>query len=408
MKNLLLLSVVLLSFNSFSQSKWENGKIQFENGTSLECLIKNENWSDNPKSIVYQKQGETESIAELRDLKAFEIFNDSKYIKATVDIENSPSKINDLTYTRKANFDNKVVLLKLLVDGKADLLEYENNGKIQYLYRVDENNIKPLIYKIYRNQDNLVLKNKDFIYQLNTDVSCGEEKLAMNSIDYNQKDLLNYFNQYNSCTNSQSISYIKNNKAKLEINFLASMVFMNSRLNSGTDYDNTNLTSNEISFRAGVQAELYLPVKRKNISLFSELSYITYSPEFQEFVEPNFIWTSSFKINKIDVMFGGKYYFYVNDHSKIYAEAMYNFFSINTGKNEVISVLTTEESSEIIRTNQAKIKNLGYLGFGLGFKYKERYRLGARINTMQNTTKSSGIYNNQNYEFNIVAGYTLF
>ena len=408
MKNRLLFTFLLVSLNLFSQNTWENGKIEFEDGTTLECQIKNENWFDNPESIKYKNQNGVESTADLNSLKSFEILNTMKYIKASVDVETSSSKLSELTTTREAFFEKKVVLLKKLIDGKADLFVYENNGRIRYFYRVDENTIKPLIFKSYLHNNNHVMTNKDFVYQLNTEVSCGDSKLAVDKIKYHEKDLVRYFEKYNRCSNSTTSKYTQSKKSEFNINLLAGLSLIKSKFESEPDYYINNSNSNVTTFRVGSQFEYILPFRRKNFSVFAEASYLSFDTSYLENAEPNFTSNTSLEINKIDILLGAKYYFFLNEKSSIYLEGYCNAKSVDTGKNELTSVLNIEGDPDPLRTLVVGLRNVGYLGFGAGFKYNKKFSLGLRINAPQNTISYSNTFDQKNLETNIIAAYTIF
>lgn len=408
MKNLILTLLFLASLNVCSQNKWENGKIEFEDGAILECQIKNENWSDNPESIKYINQNGIESTAGLTALKSFEILNTIKYIKAAVDVETSSQNLNELTATREAFFENKITLLKVLIDGKADLFVYENKGRTRYFYRVDENTIKPLIFKSYLHNNTHIMTNKDFVYQLNTEVSCGDSKLAVNKINYREKDLIKYFEKYNECSNSTITKYTPNNKAELNINLFAGLSLIKSKFESEPDYYINNSNSNVTTFRFGSQFELMLPVRKRNLSVFAELSYLSLSTSYVEYAQPNFTSNTSLKINKIDFLLGSKYYFFLNEKSSIYFEGYYSIASVNAGENELVSILNVEGDPEPLRTLIIEAKNVGYLGFGAGFKYNKKISLGLRINTAQNSIEYNKNFDQKNSEINLIAAYTIF
>lgn len=408
MKNIIHFALFLASMALSSQNKWENGKIEFENGTTIECQIKNEKWTDNPNTIKYKNENGIESTADLNDLKTFEIFNTLKYIKASVEIETSSAKVNELTSTREAFFEKKVVLLKVLMDGKADLLVYENNGRTRYFYRIDENLIKPLIFKSYLVNNKYVKTNKDFVYQLNTEVSCGDSKLEIDKINYREKDLINYFEKYNICSNSEIIKYTPNYKGKLNINLFAGLSLIKSTFESDNDFYINNSNSNVSTFRFGSQFELILPVRKRDFSVFAELSYLNLKTSYVEFAEPNFTSNTSLEINKIDFLLGSKYYFFLNEKSSIYLEGYYNVLSINSGKNELISVLTIDGETEPLNTLIIEAENIGYLGFGVGYKYDKKISLGLRINTVQNSIKYVKNFDQNNSEINLIISYTIF
>ncbi|RAR46731.1 porin family protein [Flavobacterium lacus] len=415
MKNLLLFALFLVSINLLSQNKWEDGKIEFENGTILECQIKNENWAYNPESVKFINQNGVESIAGLAALKSFEILNKIKYIKASVDIETSSAKLGELTATREAFFENKVVLLKTLIDGKADLFMYQYNRGIRYFYRVDDSTIKSLIFKTYLYNNTHVMTNKDFIYQLNTDVNCGDSRINANKINYNENDLIKYFEKYNTCSNSVSTKYEVSNKADFNINLFAGVSFVKSTFESESDIYINNSSSNVTAFRFGSQFEVVLPLKRKNFSFFAELSYFNFNATYVENNEPNFITASPFftstttiKMKRLDVMLGLKYYIHLSELSSVFIEGYYNIGSVNSRKNILESILTAESEPERIRSLAFKAIGEDYYGFGAGFRYNNKFSVGLRMSGPQNSIKYITGYDQKNLETSIIAAYTIF
>jgi hypothetical protein len=408
MKNFKLLGLLFITLNLFAQDNWENGKIEFENGTSLDCKIKNENWVYNPMYINYKNSNGEETRADLINIKSFEILNSIKYIKATVDIELSPSKLEELSHTREPKFEQRTVLLKTLIDGKADLFVFENSEKPRYFFRVEKNDIKPLIYKLYLSSNKNVVKNYDYVYQLNSEVNCGDKKIEINQVDYNESDLANYFISYNTCFNSTSIEYRMSNKGEFNFNLFVGLGFVNSKFESDYDYYIKNSNSNDLGFRVGAQTELVLPVRKKNWSIFAEFSYLTFNTSYEEFVEPSFTSFTTLKINKIDVLIGIKYYFTINEKSSIYIEGMYNAYTFEAGNNELITTLYTDGAPEPLRILNIELRHASFAAFGTGFKYDKKYNVGFRISTAQNPTSYTNNFNQKNIEMNLLASYTLF
>ena len=123
MKNRLSLILFLIAFLSFAQNKFESGYYIDNSGVKTECLIKNYDWKNNPKNIETKTNLEdnvttTKSIEEINE---FAITGKSKFVKATVNIDESSQNLVTLTNSPSPKFVEKTVLLKVLVQGNSNL-----------------------------------------------------------------------------------------------------------------------------------------------------------------------------------------------------------------------------------------------------------------------------------------------
>jgi hypothetical protein len=108
--------------SSSAQVNFENGYYIDNNNSRFEGLIKNKDRRANPSKVIFKKD-ENEIIQELSidKVKEFGIYNTSKFIRSTVNIDQSSQSINTLDKRRTPNFENKTVFLKSLIDGKSSL-----------------------------------------------------------------------------------------------------------------------------------------------------------------------------------------------------------------------------------------------------------------------------------------------
>ena len=149
MKQKITMMFLLIGFATIAQINFEKGYFINNNGNKIECLIKNEDWKNNPKKIeIKYINSETIHTLDINSLKAFGILSKIRYERYTVGIDRSSSRINAMSNDRKSNFENDTLLLKLIVSGEANLYSYhEENILTRYFFNVNNSKVKQLEYK---------------------------------------------------------------------------------------------------------------------------------------------------------------------------------------------------------------------------------------------------------------------
>jgi len=204
---LLVLTITFFCIASslFSQTIFEKGYIIDNSNDKINCFIKDLNWLDNPESFEYKIQIDGEVLTGLAEnIKEFGILNYVKYRRFSVDIDQSSNNINQLNSERNPVFVNQTVFLKSIIEGNASLFEYSKGNLNRYFFSLDTSDIKPLIYKQYRNQDYKVEENATFRQTLYNAFKCSE--LSLNNfkyLKYNSNELKKIFIKYNECTGDQ-------------------------------------------------------------------------------------------------------------------------------------------------------------------------------------------------------------
>jgi hypothetical protein len=97
MKRFILTSLFLLIvLVSFGQIRFVKGYFIDENNNRTECLIRNEDWANNPKEFKYKLE-DSENVLKgrLDSVKEFSLYGFSKYIKVKVKIDRSSNDINN-------------------------------------------------------------------------------------------------------------------------------------------------------------------------------------------------------------------------------------------------------------------------------------------------------------------------
>lgn len=108
----------------------------------------------------------------IEKVKEFGIYNEVKFLRATVNIDNSSEITKLLSYNRNPEYVEKQYFLRVLVEGKAKLYLVQDKNITKYFFSTDENNIEQLVFKTYLNTVNKIAKNESFKQQLFNQLNC--------------------------------------------------------------------------------------------------------------------------------------------------------------------------------------------------------------------------------------------
>ncbi|CAL2074551.1 hypothetical protein [Tenacibaculum sp. 190524A05c] len=393
MKKILALLVLLTTCTIYSQTKFEKGYFITTKGNKVECLIKNEDWYGIPTEIKY-KTDENNSVVSIQRSSLQKVFIKSRLLleRHNVLIDKYSKKLNELTNSRISNFNEESLLLKVIVDGKARLLKYVDNG-VQHFYYDLDSQIKPLEYKLYKNSKGGLARNLNYKKTLREKLNCSNIELNSN-IKYTEVALTKYFTKYNQCNNDKNeiYSYSKvaeggkiNLRAKLSVGISNSENPLN--LNSRFDFDN------KVTFKIGVELEYVLPFFNNKWSGFVEPTYQSYSNETESITQGgNFPYILDY--SSIEIPFGVRYYSFLNDKNKLFFNGG---FIIDWVLNDKLSFANNPSSTVTLNTTT------NYF-IGLGYDFNNLFSLEFRYNSPKDITKFTGLdltteFNNYSFKF---------
>jgi hypothetical protein len=331
MKNYFLLFIFLFTASTFtvkSQAHYEKGYFIDSLGVRTECLIDNKDWEVSPTEISYKITEQSERIKiNTSTIQEFEIFGSSKFISKVVLIDKSSSEISELSPVKNPVWKTQRLLIKELVSGKASLYKYSEYNLIRFFYAVNDSGIQQLVHKTYQatneNLEKFIGTNNNFRQQLFVDVNIPDYKYDLTKIMYEQKELTNYFEDYNAqFVTSKTV--IKKEKSKKDF-FKASILV-------GANYTNMKvvyafISSNTVDFGAfisptvGAEFEFTLPLGRNNWSILlqpvynSKISGKLQSIRYSDFRPIE----SEFSYQGIDVPLGVRYRYSLSNKLKVYA-----------------------------------------------------------------------------------------
>lgn len=399
-KGILFYLITLVGLNCIGQTNFEKGYFVNNAGETIDCLIKNIDWKDNPTEFQYKLSENAElKIAKIRAVKEFEISNISKYVRAQVNVDRSSSNIDNLTDYRNPDFKEELLFLKLLLDGKANLYYYEDGNLKRFFYSIENSSIEQLVYKTYRKGELTTIgENNYFKQQLLNSLKCSSITASdIQDIDYEKKDLVYLFEKHNTCTNSQSINFQKKPQRN-PFNLSARLGLSNSSL----EIQNNSSTSssiqfgNELGLRFGLEAEFILPFNNNKWAIILEPTLENYVPAKQVNDDGFLNYDIVANYKTFELPFGIRHYFFLNDKSKVFLNAAYALVFPIDSKIDF-------GTGSIIEINKSSAYELG-LGFNYNNKLSAELRFGV-------TPEILGTYVNwsSNYKrLSLIFGYTIF
>jgi hypothetical protein len=383
---ILLLS--LIGYSAFAQITFEKGYFVRNDGTRTEGLIKNMDWKNNPSEILYKTESSSPEIVQIIDISEFGIYGQSTYKTLTVNIDRSVFKIGE-TYDRNPNFKKETLALKVLVTGTANLYYYEDRDLIRFFFSTGDSTVEQLVYKEYMVEAQRTGKNELYKQQLWLNVRCGDvTQASVTKLQYDRNALVNYFQKFNLCSGDQPVLEKKARRKSLFIKLSPGVGFSALTVEYMDQFLGfTRKFEDNLSYHVGAEAEMILPFNKNKWGILFEPSFNTFTGEEDE-TGKNY----EVKINTVEIGFGVRHYFFLNQNSKIFLNAMLICY---VPLDEALGYLNLSTSS-----------NYG-AAFGAGYGYK---RLSAEIRyyLSHETIGNYGSWSAQQTKSIFVLGYRIF
>ena len=400
--------LLLLSNSIFAQITFEKGYFIDNAGQKTECLIKNEDWKDNPRLFYFKTNDEApENSATIANVKEFGVINFSKYERHEVLIDTSEVDVAKLSESKNPQWSKKNLFLKLIIDGDAKLYEFKNGIQRRYFYSFKESNVEQLIYKEYYNpQDRIIFENKNFHQQLWNSVKCSTtKKERISKLGYRLSDLTKYFLEVNNCDGNKAITD--------EITLKKTSGFTNYSIKAGVNFSKLEIQSinespfypvefeNKTGLKLGLEIEHVLGFNKNKWAIYYEPTYQSYKSQAKKIIPSNTLYKWKANYACIDHHVGVRYFMFLNNNAKFFLSG-----------GAVYKMLLTDEKIEassygVPKPNQdfefnSTISLIGGLGFSYGKSNIEvRY---ARPTITQQYDKVYSTFNT----FTILYGYKIF
>ncbi len=361
MPKIYLTGFLLLFFisNLYAQVEFEKGYFLDRDGKRTECLIKNVSWKNNPTEFNYKLSDNSATmVANVSNVTEFGIGIIAKYIGADVQIDRSGNELSQLHYDRNPVWEKERLFLKVLIEGNATLLIY-NDANLQRFFLLKENSISQLVYKKYLGESNESRENNAFRQQLLVDVTCGETNESfIKGIDYKTTELVTYFKKYNECTDGNFTDYAtKKNKDALNVKIAPGIQYASADILDGYNAKNNNKSGQldgSLNFRLGLEIEYVLPFNKNKWGFIVEPGYQSSNLSGQ-------IKTHSLSIdyNSIEIAVGIRYRMFLSQRSNI-------FLNVFTGPSFPIN-----STIDLKQDSPYSVSPSGNVSFGFGYSVKK-------------------------------------
>ena len=396
-----LLLLTIISFASFGQLEFEKGYLITSDSQRKDCLIKNEEWKNNPTEFTYKlNESATPVTGDLKSVQEFGITNTCKYVNANVkiDLQTKPAvgEKNEVipVWSRERLF------LKVLLEGKAKLYSYDAGKLKRFFYSLNDTAIIQLTYlEAYVNSN--LIKNTSYQQQLWGNVKAPMATMtSIKAIGYNEKDITAYFKEYNSSFGGSTTELAQSKRKsyfnlKLAPGLNSSGVEMNTVVNSSNLQEKINF-DNQLSFRIGLEAELILPFNKYHWGILFEPTYQSYSGEATGTYGP-----STIDYQAIEFPIGLRYYFPISENTRVFLNGfVIPGFVIDM--NSSISYYFKDANPA--KQKSVDIESASSASLGAGVEYK-RFSLETRYYTTRNLLDNHPSEYADYSRFSVVLGY---
>ncbi|MCP2028935.1 hypothetical protein L1276_004114 [Flavobacterium sp. HSC-32F16] len=392
-KLLFLLLFTFLSFHSYSQIVFEKAYYIDNNNTKVNCLIRNQDWIKTPKEFQY-KLTETDQPQTLtiQQVKEFGFENDAKYQRFSVNMDRSSENMSAMSYVKNPEFTEETLFLKVLVEGKATLYQYDENDLKRFFFKTDEAALNQLVYKSYKINEFEVGHNNHYKQQLSNALQDNAITYRdIKSLSYSKDKLAALFSKYNQSVDPKTaVEKIKQKKDLFNLNIRAGISNSKASVKRidmplyDADFDN------KTQVRLGVEAEFILGFNRNKWAFIAEPTYQYYTAE--TIVRKV---NTSIDYKSIELPIGVRYYSFLNNDSKLFFNLQY--------------IVEFQLSSEVkyppfgnfdVAVNRP-------FAMGVGYKFKDKYGLEIRYSTKSILNEGSH-YSSKYTSASIIFGYTIF
>lgn len=280
---LFLTLAFILSFNSYSQIVFEKGYFISDDDKKTNCLIENMDWKNTPVSFRYKlSDGQDVVRADLKTIKEFAINGKDKFIKTVVKIDRSDKRIESMSKEKNPVFNEEKLFLQVLLEGNAALFLFDDGNVRRFFYKVNDSEIKQLVYKLYLAHEDSIAHNNHFREQLYLDLKCENiQQREYEKLNYKKKDLKGLFLRYNKCSGLDEVVDFEKKEKRDLFNLTIRPRYNNSlaSINSNvSDFRDFNFGSKSY-FTVGVEAEFILPFNKNRWSVIVEPTYQYYKSE---------------------------------------------------------------------------------------------------------------------------------
>lgn len=317
-KQHLLYLLLIYQSIAFGQNEFEAGYIIDASNQKIECLIKNNDWKNNPSRIEYKLSatGDAKEI-NIKKIQEFEIYTKSKYQRFDVKMERSFEKTALLGNDKNPNLSSEQVLLKVLIDGEASLYSYEDTNLKKFFYKKSDAPIEQLVFVKYLTPENRISQNNRYRQQLWNKLQCSSiDKSQIDNIEYKQKEMIKLFVQYNECANAVFKNYVpKRSKQSIQMALRLGAKYSSSNIENAINNTKADF-GGKLGLRVGLEASYFLPYRNDTWAIIIEPTYNYYTGE-----QPYKTFMAFLAHRSIELGIGARHFLFLGANKKIFLNA---------------------------------------------------------------------------------------
>lgn len=271
-----IIAIIAVCFTKlYSQKTFAKGYYIDAKDSRVECLIRDEDWELNPTDFtVKTEENSTSKVVSFSEFKEFGV-NEFKFVKTKVKLDKSSDQYNALTAEKALNLEEDTLVLRVLIEGEANLYTYKNDNFTRFFYNLNGSPITQLTFKMFA-QEGGFGKNNTYKQELLNSLKCDKiTQDDINHLEYEKDRLSDLFKEYNLCKASGMTDF----RAKKVINTFELYAKAGVGISS-LKYDDGSFSADfgsKAKFRPAIEVEINLSNKRKNYSLLVEASYQRYT-----------------------------------------------------------------------------------------------------------------------------------
>jgi hypothetical protein len=411
MKKLQYLFFILFAIPSFGQINYEAGYIINNDGNKTEYLIRNVAWENNPTEIEYRlnEDDKKSKIANIADIKEFSIGSSYKYKRFNTKIDRSNSGMVNLSSEKNPTWKDETLFLKVLVEGEVNLYQYTGNGNQRYFISTENHEkAEQLIYKEYYAQNNAIEENNAFRQQLYTTLKSDKFTADdFKNLPYEKKKIVDIIIKYNSTKNNQIANFEpKQNQGKTNFKLQLGVNYSDIEIVSTSEFEMGGIYFATFSKKPvaviGFEIEYILPINQKKWSLLFSTSFQQYKSE--TIASNNAPISIDYKT--IDLLFGVRHYFFLNNQSAIFINGGMIYGSpFNSYLKRERQKYSWEDGTGTIEIKKT-LEGNAYAYIGLGYNY-HKYNVELRFNSDRELFKSDRKLKSSYSSFGILFSYNF-
>lgn len=356
MKRAIILLLVLFPVLTFAQTTFQPGYF-IERGIKTECLIKNLAWKNNPLSFEYKlNESEDTKTKTINEVAEFTVGNAYKYKRFTTYVDRSSIVLNQLSDQKEPEWNKETVFLKVLVEGKTTLYQYEDSNFIKYFYSTgNHTTAEQLVYKEYMKEGRIAENNmfRQQLYNLMKDNDNSSTKFER--LKYKKDGLVTLFNDYNGKNGQTAVNLsAKQNQGSINLKFTPGMTFSSLSVENSLVNKYMYDFGSDVNYRIGAELEYVMPFNNNKWALFLDPNYQSFSKSSNKGTQQ-----MKAKYNFLEIPVGLRHYMFLNQNAKIFIDGAY-----------VISIPVSDSYINYSGSN-LDIERNSAIALGAGFSYKK-------------------------------------